>query len=586
MQNHFDIKNDSQLTLYNTIMSTGSIPREFIQRLLSQVDIVDLIDGRIPLRKKSSNNYFACCPFHAEKSASFSVSHTKQFYYCFGCGAHGNAIDFLLQFDRLSFPEAIDALAKHAGIDVPRETISNTAHSSIDTQLCDVLTRIAKYYQTELRQSKTAIDYLKNRGISGPIAKEFCLGFAPSGWENVLQQFGTTLPLKHQLYEAGMLIKKDEGGYYDRFRERIMFPIHERRGRIIAFGGRILDKGDPKYLNSPETPIFQKGRELYGLYQVLNANRQIERIVLVEGYMDVIALFQYGITYAVATLGTATTAHHLHRLFRYTTDIIFCFDGDAAGRTAAWRALLTTLPSLRDEIQIRFMFLPEGEDPDSLIRKEGKDAFEQRIQTAVTLSSFFFQTLSAQADLTSVDGRARFVKLATEHLNQLPPGIFQQMMFEELAKKGRTEIISAQMPPQMKLQKARAPSSLRLAIILLIQQPQLAHCITEPLPPIDLPGFALFFELIETIKNNAAYTTGTILEYWRDRKEGKLLAKLALLEHMIPASGIESEFLGTLQRLKKLANKQQIDQLLSKAAKGELSQEEKYRLHQLIHDKK
>lgn len=566
-------------------MSTGTIPREFIQRLLSQVDIVDLIDGRVPLRKKSSNNYFACCPFHAEKSASFSVSHTKQFYYCFGCGAHGNAIDFLLQFDRLSFPEAIDTLAKHAGIDVPRETISNTPHSSADPQIYDVLARIAKYYQTELRESNIAIDYLKNRGVSGSIAKEFCLGFAPPGWEHVLQQFGTTPSLKNQLYEAGMLIKKEEGGYYDRFRERIMFPIHDRRGRIIAFGGRILDKGDPKYLNSPETPVFQKGHELYGLYQVLNAHRQLERIVLVEGYMDVIALFQHGVTYAVATLGTATTAHHLHRLFRYTTDIIFCFDGDAAGRTAAWRALLVTLPTLRDEIQIRFMFLPEGEDPDSLIRKEGKEAFEQRIQASLTLSSFFFQTLSTQADLTSVDGRARFVKLATEHLNQLPPGVFQKMMFEELAKKARTEISTPKVPTQNRLQKARAPSSLRLAITLLIQQPELVNCITETIPPIDLPGFILFCELIEIIKNNAAYTTGAVLEYWRDRKEGKLLAKLALSDHMIPPSGIESEFLGSLQRLKKLADKHTVDQLLSKAAAGSLSHEEKLRLHQLIHNK-
>jgi DNA primase len=567
-------------------MIKGSIPREFIQRLLSHVDIIDIVDGRVPLRKKSNNNYFACCPFHTEKSASFSVSHTKQFYYCFGCGAHGNAIDFLMQFDRLSFPETIDALAKHAGLEVPREA-SPTSKPNADPQIYDVLTQIAKYYQNELRASPTAVEYLKKRGVSGTIAKTFGLGYAPSGWEHLLQQFGTNTTLKHQLYEAGMLIKKDDGGYYDRFRERIMFPIQDRRGRIIAFGGRILEKGDPKYLNSPETPVFQKGHELYGFYQALNANRQLNRILLVEGYMDVIALFQHGITYAVATLGTATTVHHLHRLFRYTSDIIFCFDGDSAGRTAAWRALLTALPTLRDEIQIRFMFLPDGDDPDTFIRREGKDAFEQHLQNSLTLSSFFFQTLSTQADLTNMDGRARFVKLATEHLNQIPPGIFQQMMFEELAKKARTDIAPPASIPrhQPLIKKARSPSTLRLAITLLIQQPQLANSIHDPLPLLDTPGFALFFELIETIKTNAAYTTGAILEHWRDRSESQLLAKLAHSDHLVPSSGIENEFLGVLERLKKWAYKQKIDHLLSKASKNELTPEEKKLLHDLIHNK-
>jgi DNA primase len=571
-------------------MTTGQIPREFIQQLLGRVDIVDLIDGRVPLRKKSNNNFFACCPFHAEKSASFSVSHVKQFYYCFGCGAHGNAIDFLIQYDRLSFPEAIEALAKHAGIEVPREATAINAKPAIDNALYTLLANIAKYYQTELRKSQPSIDYLKHRGVSGEIAKDFGLGYAPAGWDHVLQAFGTSPLLKQQLAEAGMLIKKDEGGYYDRFRERIMFPIQDRRGRIIGFGGRILDKGDPKYLNSPETPVFQKGHELYGLYQALQVNRQLERAILVEGYMDVIALFQHGITYAVATLGTATTVHHLNRLFRYTTDIVFCFDGDQAGRTAAWRALLVTLPIMRDDLQIRFMFLPDGEDPDSLVRKEGKETFEQRIQAAPTLSNFFFQTLHAQSDLTSMDGRARFVKLATEHLSQLPPGIFQQMMYEELAKRARTEIAQLQLPKTSHAanpQKAKSPSALRLAITLLVQQPKLADCIHEPLPAMpDVPGFALLAELITTIKNNAAYTTGAILEYWRERREGQLLAKLAHAEHMIPAAGIEHEFIGTLKRIKKLASEQLIDKLLAKAAQAELSAEEKQHLHQLIHAKK
>lgn len=568
-------------------MTTERIPREFIQLLLSRIDIVELIDGRVPLRKKSSNNYFACCPFHTEKSASFSVSQNKQFYYCFGCGAHGNAIDFLMQYDRLSFPEAIDALAKLVGIEVPREV--TTQHTSTaNPSLYDLLADIAQFYQAELRKATRAINYLKQRGVSGNIAKQFGVGFAPPGWDQVLQHFGKSSQLKHDLTEAGMLIHKDDGGWYDRFRDRIMFPIHDRRGRIIGFGGRVIDKGEPKYLNSPETPIFQKGHELYGLYQTLQINRQLPRILIVEGYMDVIALFQHEIQYAVATLGTATTVHHLQRLFRYTSEIVFCFDGDAAGRTAAWRALLVTLPIMHDDLQVRFMFLPEGEDPDSCVRKEGKASFEERMQKAMSLSSFFFQSISTQADLSSVDGRARFVKLATEHLNQLPPGIFQQMMFTELAKKAGIDSKLKQPDQpinQPKLQKMRTPSTLRLAMTLLVQQPLLAAEWTAPLPALTIPGFALFKEVFDLIKEHSIQSTGALLELWRERKELTILAKVAQTEHMIPAHGITNEFLGSLQQLQKLAREQVIEQLLSKLAQDTLSIEERQQLQELIHSK-
>ncbi len=570
-------------------MTQQQIPREFIQLLLARIELVDLIDGRVPLRKKSSNNYFACCPFHTEKSPSFSVSQNKQFYYCFGCGAHGNAIDFLMQYDRLSFPEAIEALAKQAGMEIPRESKTST-RPTINDDIYELLTRITQFYQTELRGAEQAIDYLKQRGMSGTVARDFCIGYAPSGWDHLLRAFGKTPALKQQLLDAGMLIKKEDGGYYDRFRERIMFPIHDRRGRVIGFGGRILDKGEPKYLNSPETLLFQKGHELYGLYQALQANRHLQRALIVEGYMDVIALFQHEITYAVATLGTATTAHHLQHLFRYTTEIIFCFDGDAAGRTAAWRALQVTLPVIRDNAQIRFMFLPEGEDPDTLVRKEGRDRFEQRMQTALTLSSFFFQALSAQADLSSMDGRARFINVATEHLKQLPPGIFQDMMFEELAKKTRTDVTQLKQPKKASYKKtttvrARSPSTLRLAITLLVQEPLLASDLYETIPSLEIPGAALFMELIENIKKFSFPNTGALLEHWRDRKEKKLLEKLARVEHMIPANGIKNEFLGAIEQLKKLAYNQQIKQLLGKAAQNNLSLEEKQLLHELIHNK-
>lgn len=574
---------------------TEHIPRDFIDQLLNRVDIVDLIDSRITLRKKTGSNFFACCPFHNEKNPSFSVSQTKQFYYCFGCGAHGNAIDFLMQYDRLSFPESIEMLAKQAGLEIPRQASPHSAEKSAQQQsLYELLEHVAKYYQTQLRQHKDAqhvIDYLKQRGVSGEIAKEFGLGFSPAGWDNLLQAFEKN---KQQLFETGMLIKKDEGGYYDRFRDRIMFPIHDRRGRIIGFGGRIIDKGEPKYLNSPETLIFQKGHELYGLYQAMRANRQLTRVIVVEGYMDVIALFQNGITYAVATLGTATSTNHLERLFRHTAEIIFCFDGDQAGRTAAWRALQVTLPLMRDGVQVRFMFLPDGEDPDSLVRKEGKQPFEDRMQKASTISDFFFQTLATQTDITSTDGRARYVKLATDLLKQLPTGIFQQMMLAELARRARIDIEQL-LPPSTTAQttsskspvslKARPPSTLRLAMTLLVQQPSLALSIDKPLPSLTIPGFDLFIELFEKSRKNPDITTGGLLEYWRDKPEGQTLAKLAQAEHMIPAAGIQYEFEGAIKKLHKLVYEQIIDNLLSKAAHTGLTDEEKRSLSELINNK-
>ncbi len=561
------------------------IPREFIQLLLSRTELVDLIDSRVPLRKKSSNNYFACCPFHTEKSASFSVSQNKQFYYCFGCGAHGNALDFLMQYDRLEFPEAVETLARQLGLEIPREARS-IERPAVSQNLYELLENAAKFYQSQLKQSPHAIDYLKQRGLSGEIAKEFGIGFAPPGWDHLLQYFGKTPQLKQQLLDAGMLIKKEEGGYYDRFRERVMFPIRDRRGRVIGFGGRILDKGEPKYLNSPETPIFQKGHELYGLFHAQQANRELPRVLIVEGYMDVIALFQHGITYAVATLGTATTATHLQRLFRHTTEIVFCFDGDLAGRTAAWRALLVTLPLVQDEIPIRFMFLPDGEDPDSLIRKEGQSGFEQRIQNATMLSDFFFQTLAAQSDLTSPDGRVRFSKLAMEHLDQLPPTHFKQMMLEKLEGRVRFQVKPSKTKPttfvHSNLPNIRPTSPLRLAITLLVQHPSLAHAIDYPLPPLELNGYDLLQEIIHHIKQQPELKTGALLEHWREKAEINSLAKLAQIEHMIPEAGIQNEFLGAMKKLSQLSHQQVIKKLLAKANHTGLSQREKQELEELI----
>jgi DNA primase len=570
---------------------TEHIPREFIDQLLGRVDIVDYIDTRLTLRKKTGSNFFACCPFHNEKSPSFSVSQAKQFYYCFGCGAHGNVIDFLMQYDRLSFPEAIETLAKQIGMEVPRKTGHFSPEKSAAQQtLYELLEQIARHYQTQLRQHSGAerpVEYLKQRGVSGAIAKDFAIGFAPPGWDNVLNAFEKD---KAQLLTCGMLIKKDDGSYYDRFRDRIMFPILDRRGRVVGFGGRVIDQGEPKYLNSPETPVFQKSHELYGLYQALNANRQLQRVIVVEGYMDVIALFQHGITYAVATLGTATSAQHLERLLRHTAEIIFCFDGDQAGRTAAWRALQVTLPLMRDGMQIRFMFLPDGEDPDSLVRRIGQAGFEHTIQQALTLVDFFFQAIGEQIEANGLDGRARFGKHADDLLKQVPEGNFRKMMSAELEK--RKGIGIKQIEPQMisttaeskitQSLKARSPSAIRHALTLLIQQPELVELITEPLPKLEIPGFDLLHQVIEKLQQNPGITMGALLEHWRGQEESTALVKLAQLDHSVPEDGMKAEFLGSVRLLRHLANNFLIDQLLSKAAFGSLTTEEKQTLSTLI----
>lgn len=576
---------------------SNSIPRDFIELLLAKTDLVDLIKLHVPLQKKSSNNYFARCPFHQEKSASFSVSHPKQFYYCFGCGAHGNAIDFIMNFERLSFPEAIEALARSTGMEIPRQAQTDNKKSEKRPDLYQLMTHVADFYYEQMRHSERAIHYLKQRGISGAIAKQFHLGYAPHSWDALIQQFGKTDPAKKQLLDAGLIIKKDNGGFYDRFRDRIMFPIRDIRGRVIGFGGRILDQGEPKYLNSPETSIFQKGHELYGLYETLKSNRQLARILIVEGYMDVIALFQHGVDYSVATMGTATTPHHLQRLFRYTSEIVFCFDGDTAGRTAAWRALQVIFPIMHDSLQIRFLFLPDTEDPDSIIRKESKAAFNKRIAEASSLSEFFFHTLKNQADLNSMEGRARYATLALTHIKELRPSLFQSMMLEELSKRTRIDLndlknqvksteaiaINPQAAPE---QKMKIPGPIKLAIALLIQNPSLISEIKEPLPDLDLPGFTFLRHLIEIVEKNSNITTGALVERWRDQKEGSWIAKMAHLEHMIPEAGITHEFTGALRQLLILGFDKEINRLLAKAAQESLTDEEKIALSTWISKKK
>ncbi len=417
----------------------GRIPQDFIDDLLNRTDIADVVEERISL-KRTGRNYSGLCPFHKEKSPSFSVNPEKQFYYCFGCGAGGNAIGFIMDYDRIDFPQAVDTLARRLGLEIPREAGGQSPLPQKLKDSYELLSRATEFYQQQLRhhpERDKAVTYLKGRGLSGQIAKRFQIGYAPPGWDNLishLQNHADSPPSREAMDEAGLVIlKPDEGKCYDRFRDRIMFPIIDMRGRAIAFGGRVLSDEKPKYLNSPETDTFHKNRELYGLYQARQANRELSRILIVEGYMDVVALAQYGISNAVATLGTATSEHHLSRLFKLVPEVVFCFDGDSAGRKAALRALEAALPIMEDGRQARFLFLPEGEDPDSLVRQEGREQFDQRINQAKPLSDFFFDSQSETLDLSSGEGRARLGSLTMPLIEKIPGQIFQQLMKQQLS---------------------------------------------------------------------------------------------------------------------------------------------------------
>lgn len=424
---------------------SGSIPQTFIDDLLERIDIVDVVDSRVKL-KKTGKNYSACCPFHDEKTPSFSVSPDKQFYYCFGCGASGNSIGFIMDYERINFPEAIESLAKVAGVEVPREQTKdpqkrthNEAQEKARKLLFSLMEQANDYYQLQLRehpQKNTAVNYLKNRGLSGQIAKDFGIGYAPPGWDNLIKALATSNEKQDLLLDGGMLIRNEEKDrLYDRFRERIMFPIRDNRGRVIGFGGRVLNDEKPKYLNSPETPIFHKGKELYGLYEARQAYRQLPRVLVVEGYMDVVALAQYGIRYGVATLGTACSEEHLRIAFKYTNEIVFCFDGDEAGRKAARRAMENSISAMEDGRRIKFLYLPEGEDPDTLIRQIGDVKFTRLIEGASPLENFLFEELGQSFDTQTMEGRARLCKIAAPMLDQLPRGVYRELMFNQLANR-------------------------------------------------------------------------------------------------------------------------------------------------------
>lgn len=580
----------------------GKIPQQFIDELLARVDIVDLIDASIPL-KKTGSNHVACCPFHTEKTPSFTVSQQKQFYHCFGCGAHGTAIGFLMEYERLDFLDAVRDLAAQVGMEIPQGSHIPSAPQNDSKPLYDLLQQVASFYRQQLKEhtkGKEAIDYLKHRGLSGETAATFGIGYAPPGWDTLQKQFGNDAT--RALTTTGMLIKKDNGGYYDRFRERVMFPIRDSRGRVIAFGGRVLGEDTPKYLNSPETPIFHKGQGLYGLFEARQANRNIERLLIVEGYMDVVMLAQHDIRYSVATLGTAATHEHLELMFRTTNEIVFCFDGDRAGRDAANRALENSLPVMQSGRQARFMFLPDGEDPDSLVQKEGKETFEQRVNEASPLSSYLFDHLASQVDMSSIDGQARLVELARPLFKKLPDGVFKHMLISRLAEiirmeermlkrqLGSSEPVHTTSQPRPSgprgSRRGKQPSLVRQAITMLLNNPALGQLEPEPqrFASLHAPGITLLIELLEMLRTSPHLNTGAVLERWRDREEGRYLAKLVQQENLVDSDHQEQEFNDLLQRLYRQHLEQRIEFLCNKPT-SEHSSSEKAELQQLLRQK-
>lgn len=576
---------------------TGLIPQPFIDELLTRTDIVELIDSYIPL-KKSGQAFVACCPFHSEKTPSFNVVAKKQFYHCFGCGASGNVISFVMNYLNQGFTDAVETLASRLGMQVPREGRAEKNQHSLS--LYQLLEQVNQFYQQMLKtQGQQAIAYLRKRGLTGEIAKRYQLGYAPSDWQMLEKQFRGH---RTELITTGMLIQKEDGKTYDRYRHRIMFPIHDRHGRIIGFGGRAIDaQQKPKYLNSPETVIFQKSRELYGLHQILQTKKSIDNIIIVEGYLDVIALAQHGIDNAVAALGTATSTYHIQLLTKHTQHLIFCFDGDTAGRQAAWRALESCLPQLNAGLNASFIFLPEGQDPDSVVREEGATKFLERLQQAKPLNQFFFETLSRNISLMSVAGKSQLINVAKPHLLKMQEGPYKQLLLDELARithieSHRLDQLLRDKAPQLKTShKPITRSPIRLAIALLVQHPEIFNECKHAIDPglLDGKDQELLQKLLQQIANNPESNTATLIEQWRNTPYFESLVKLASWEHQVPEVALVKEFVDIILFLQKQNLENKINQYIAKSRNQGLTLSERLNLqemlkqrHQTVDDKK
>ena len=588
----------------------GKIPRDFIDDLLSRTDVVDIVDSRVKL-KKAGKNYQACCPFHNEKSPSFTVSQEKQFYHCFGCGAHGNAISFLMEFDRLEFVEAIEELAKLYGLEVPREKghLPVVSEEKKQQQQDDysLMEQVVRFFQHQLKQNENsgkAIDYLKSRGLSGDIVKQWEIGYAPDSWDALLKTFGKDQARVKQLIDLKLVNQNDQGRSYDFFRDRIMFPIRDKRGRVVGFGGRVLEDGGPKYLNSPETRIFHKGSELFGFYQARQQNRQLDAVLIVEGYMDVVALSQFGINQATAALGTATTAEHMQMLVRATPHIVCCYDGDRAGREAAWRALENALPALKDGVRLSFLFLPDGEDPDTMVRKIGKDAFMEMLDNAMPLSRFFFENQLKTHKVGTPEGKIALRKAAMPLIESVQGDDQKQMLLEELAKhtgeydrfKLQQDISKANHASSKpaysanrnQVGKARL-SPLRMLIRLLLDSPSLATRCDDVQPSVfegsDATGMDLLLDIHRYCAQYPQATTAQLVENFRNHPHSSTIAKLLLQEHLVKDEDAERVYSDSFARLLDWHFDSRIETLISRSRVQPLTQVEKEELNLLMKER-
>jgi DNA primase len=588
----------------------GLIPQAFIDELIGRADIVEIINARVPL-KRAGREYRANCPFHNEKTPSFWVSPAKQFYHCFGCGAHGTVVSFLMNYDRLNFVEAVEDLAQRMGLEVPREGGDRPNAPAVSDDLYTLMDKAATFYQEQLDTSERARDYARKRGLTRDIAARFGIGYAPDSWNEVLKRFGASDASRAKLLELGLIRERDKDkgeGHYDYFRDRLMFPIRDQRGRVIAFGGRVLDAGEPKYLNSPETALFHKGRELYGLFEVRQDRAPLTRLMVVEGYMDVVRLHQAGIGYAVATLGTATTPEHLKRAFRLVREIIFCFDGDKAGRAAAWRALGNALPETEAGRELKFLFLPEGEDPDSLVGKEGKTAFEARYAGALPLSEYLVAHLTATIDLSHADGKARFVAEARPLLERVPAGPYRELLLDRLAQaigvsaerfmtivgpmadQGSAPDRGGNPPQPRRTNTARSAGRgglVRQSVQNLLHFPAIASRVgpadRNGLDAVTEPGIEVLRDLLDTLQAQPALHAAQLLERWRDQPLGERLARLAAETPVLDdeqAAG--DELVTAVRELARGAGAAELNELIAREQQGALSAAEQTRLLELL----
>jgi len=586
----------------------GRIPQNFIDELIARADIVEVIGARVQL-KKAGREYKACCPFHNEKTPSFWVSPDKQFYHCFGCGKHGTVIGFLMDHDHMAFPEAVEELATRLGLEVPHEGGVDSSARRADEPLFELMARVARFYLEALARDARASAYLTQRGLAPETIARFGLGYAVNSWNEVLRRFGAGDADRQRLVDAGLIIEREGGQmrdgerHYDRFRDRIMFPIRDARGRVIAFGGRVIDAGEPKYLNSPETVLFHKGRELYGIYETRRARANLTRLVVVEGYMDVVRLHQSGVDYALATLGTATTPEHFRRIFRLVPAVVFAFDGDRAGRAAAWRALQQALPEAREGREIRFLFLPEGQDPDTLVGAEGREAFELRLQGAVPLSEYLVRELSEQSELAHADGRARFAESARPLFGRVPEGVYRELLLERLAEvvglpgqrlqelwsAGRALPAAGATPPLRRRPGTAAGrgSLVRQAIVRLLHYPAIAGEVSlaerAGLDASEEPGIDLLRDLLDNLREQPAQISAQVIQRWSGRPGSEALQKLLEREEVITeAAAAAGELRGALVKLADQAAGRRLEALETKSRSGSLAQNELEELQRLI----